>query len=76
MGDAPCRGLGWLFFSEDEQSVDRAKEICAGCRRSATCLSGALDRREACGVWGGELLRFGEVLPGVPKRGRPRKVAA
>ena len=75
MGDVPCRGLGWLFFSEVEEDVDRAKEICAGCRGKVACLDGARARREACGVWGGELLRLGEVLPALPKRGRPKKAA-
>jgi WhiB family redox-sensing transcriptional regulator len=75
MGDVPCRGLGWLFFSSDEEDIAAAKRLCGGCRRSRECLDGALARGEACGVWGGQLIRFGEVLATAPRRGRPRKAA-
>jgi WhiB family redox-sensing transcriptional regulator len=75
MGDAPCRGLGWLFFSAEEGDIERAKQVCDGCARSGPCLEGALERREACGVWGGQLVRFGEILEMTPRRGRPRKAA-
>ena len=37
---------------------------------------GALERREPWGVWGGELLLRGIVVPRKRPRGRPRKVAA
>ena len=37
------------------------------------CLSGALERREPWGVWGGELFLQGVVIPRKRPRGRPRK---
>jgi WhiB family redox-sensing transcriptional regulator len=36
-------------------------------------LQGALQRREAAGVWGGQLFQDGKVLPQKRKRGRPPK---
>ncbi|KOT79184.1 DNA-binding protein, partial [Streptomyces rimosus subsp. rimosus] len=35
------------------------------------CLAGAKDRREPWGVWGGELLVQGIVVPRTRPRGRP-----
>ncbi len=65
--------LSYLFFSEDDHELARAKAICRPCGLRETCLSGAIERMEPYGVWGGKL-----VLDGVPvevkrKRGRPRK---
>ena len=40
-----------IFFEEDE--VDRAKGICAGCAVRASCLQYALKHHEPWGVWGG-----------------------
>jgi WhiB family redox-sensing transcriptional regulator len=40
------------------------------------CLLGALERREAAGVWGGELLENGAIIAVKRARGRPRKNAA
>lgn len=74
-GGALCSGLGTIFFSDDPDVVEQAKAICGRCSVAAACLSGALGRREACGVWGGALLRVGEVLEVTPRRGRPRKAA-
>ena len=74
-GAAPCHGLGEIFFSDDPGDVEHAKAVCASCLRAASCLGGALERGEACGVWGGELVRLGAVLDVVPRRGRPRKAA-
>jgi len=75
-GPAACYGLFHLFFSDEQDDVDVAKRICRGCDRRASCLRAALDRREACGVWGGELLRDGAILAEVPRRGRPPSTAA
>jgi WhiB family redox-sensing transcriptional regulator len=38
------------------------------------CLAGALERREPWGVWGGQLVVAGVVVPRKRPRGRPRKV--
>lgn len=66
--------LSHLFFSDDDHDLARAKAICGPCGLRESCLSGAVERGEPYGVWGGML-----VLDGVPvefkrKRGRPRKV--
>jgi WhiB family transcriptional regulator, redox-sensing transcriptional regulator len=71
--DLPCRQDPGLFFSESPQDVEQAKETCRGCRARIACLAGALERREACGVWGGELLTRGVIVPVKRPRGRPRK---
>jgi len=62
-----------LFFAESPQDVARAKELCAGCPVRAACLADALDRAEPWGVWGGELLLRGVIVPTKRARGRPRK---
>ena len=72
----PCRNYPELFFAEHPRDVDQAKELCGQCTLRASCLAGALQRREPCGVWGGELLENGRVIAGKRPRGRPRKVAA
>ena len=71
--DLPCRQDPGLFFSESPQDVEQAKAMCRGCKARIACLAGALERREACGVWGGELLMRGAIVPVKRPRGRPRK---
>jgi WhiB family redox-sensing transcriptional regulator len=71
--DLPCRQDPELFFSDAPQDVEQAKDMCRGCRARLACLAGALERREACGVWGGELLMRGAIVPVKRPRGRPRK---
>jgi WhiB family redox-sensing transcriptional regulator len=75
--DLPC----WahdpdLFFAEQPYEVEAAKAVCTGCPLRRECLAGALDRREPCGVWGGQLVVLGAVVARKRPRGRPRKVAA
>jgi WhiB family transcriptional regulator, redox-sensing transcriptional regulator len=74
--DLPCRQDPGLFFAESPQAVEQAKETCRGCRARIVCLADALDRKEACGVWGGELLMRGAIVPVKRPRGRPRKTEA
>jgi WhiB family transcriptional regulator, redox-sensing transcriptional regulator len=69
----PCTQDPELFFAESPQEVEQAKAMCRGCRARLACLAGALERREACGVWGGELLMRGAIVPRKRPRGRPRK---
>jgi WhiB family redox-sensing transcriptional regulator len=77
--DRPVRPLPcWavdpdLFFAESPNDVERAKLVCADCPFRADCLAGALQRREPWGVWGGELVLQGVVVPRKRPRGRPRK---
>jgi WhiB family redox-sensing transcriptional regulator len=74
--DLPCTDDPELFFAEAPSDVEAAKALCQGCRIQAACLTGALDRREPWGVWGGELLLRGTVVPRKRPRGRPRKADA
>jgi len=71
--DLPCTQYPELFFAESPQDVEQAKAMCWGCRARLACLAGALERREPWGVWGGELLIRGTVVPRKRPRGRPRK---
>jgi WhiB family redox-sensing transcriptional regulator len=69
----PCTEDPELFFAESPQDVEQAKAMCRGCRARLACLAGALERREPWGVWGGELLMSGAIVPHKRSRGRPRK---
>jgi len=71
--DLPCTEEPELFFAESPQDVEQAKAMCRGCRARLACLAGALERREPWGVWGGELLMSGAIVPRKRPRGRPRK---
>jgi WhiB family redox-sensing transcriptional regulator len=62
-----------LWFAESPADVETAKALCLGCPRQAACLAGALERREPWGVWGGQLVLSGVVVPRKRPRGRPRK---
>jgi WhiB family redox-sensing transcriptional regulator len=71
--DLPCTEDPELFFAESPADVEQAKAMCRGCRARLACLTGALERREPWGVWGGELLLRGTIVPRKRPRGRPRK---
>jgi WhiB family redox-sensing transcriptional regulator len=52
--DAACAGHDpELWFSPFPQAIAQAKAICHRCAHQASCLSGAIERREAYGIWGG-----------------------
>jgi len=70
----PCRREDpELFFAESPSDVELAKAMCGTCPVRVECLAGAIERREPWGVWGGELLLQGVVIPRKRPRGRPRK---
>ena len=71
--DLPCTEDPELFFAESPEDVETAKAMCWGCKARLACLTGALERREPWGVWGGELLMRGAIVPRKRPRGRPRK---
>ena len=70
--DLACTQDPDLFFAESPQDVDRAKAMCRGCSVRIACLAGALERSEPWGVWGGELLISGVIVPHKRPRGRPK----
>ena len=53
--------------------MEQAKALCRGCPVRIASLTGALGRREPWGIWGGELLMSGAIVPRKRSRGRPRK---
>lgn len=70
----PCRSYDpEVFFAEAPADVEYAKSLCGTCPLRDACLTGAKDRREPWGVWGGELFVQGVVVPRKRPRGRPRK---
>lgn len=71
--DLPCASNPELFFAEAPEDVEAAKALCQGCKIRVACLEGALARREPWGVWGGELILRGAIVPRKRPRGRPRK---
>ena len=64
-----------LWFAESPSDVEAAKALCVPCPLREACLAGALERREPWGVWGGQLLVSGVVVPRKRPRDRPRKDA-
>jgi WhiB family transcriptional regulator, redox-sensing transcriptional regulator len=72
--DLPCRRADEdLWFSDAPADLERAKVLCADCPIGRACLAGALERREYCGVWGGEIFDRGSVIARKRPRGRPSK---
>lgn len=49
-----CRGLDpTIFYPDDDDDAQDAKEVCASCDVRVACLEHALSQREKVGVWGG-----------------------
>jgi WhiB family redox-sensing transcriptional regulator len=72
--DLPCRQYDPdLWFAESPADLEVAKTLCGACPLRVECLSGAVDRAEPWGVWGGEIFERGAVVPRKRPRGRPRK---
>jgi WhiB family redox-sensing transcriptional regulator len=70
----PCRvNDPELWFADSPDDVEHAKTLCLGCPVQHLCLSGALERGEPCGVWGGQLFLKGAVVARKRVAGRPRK---
>ena len=74
--DVPCRAQSAeLWFAEDIARTVHAQTLCQRCPLQTDCLAGALERKEPCGVWGGELFDQGQIVAGHKPKGRPRKDA-
>jgi WhiB family redox-sensing transcriptional regulator len=72
--DLPCqRHDPDLWFADAPADLERAKALCAGCPARLRCLTGAVDRREPAGVWGGQIFDDGRIVTHKRPRGRPRK---
>ncbi len=71
--ELPCRREPDLYFAEDPSDLRQAKALCQTCPMRAACLTGALERGEPWGVWGGEMLERGRIIADKRPRGRPRK---
>jgi WhiB family redox-sensing transcriptional regulator len=76
MAAVPCAREPELFFAEKPEELQRARALCARCLSRHACLDDALRRAEPWGVWGGELLQQGHIIPDKRPRGRPRKAVA
>lgn len=74
--DLPCQHEPDLFFAARPADLERARDLCGACPVQDLCLTGALERREPHGVWGGRIFVDGEVVAVKRGRGRPRKDAA
>ena len=49
-----CRGLdASVFYPDDDEEAEIAKQVCQECSVQRTCLEYALQQREKVGVWGG-----------------------
>ncbi len=62
-----------LWFAETPEELEQAKSFCQACPARLACFAGATERREPCGVWGGEIFERGAVVERKRPRGRPRK---
>ncbi len=62
-----------LWFADAPADIDRAKVLCGACPVRLTCLAVAVECEEFAGVWGGQLLDRGRIVPHKRPRGRPRK---
>lgn len=72
----PCRiGPADRWFSDCPEDVEFARAACGRCPIRRPCLLGALEREEVVGIWGGELFRDGQPVPGPRRNGRPPKDA-
>jgi len=72
--ELPCRQYDPdLWFADVPADLEVAKTLCGACPLKVECLSGAIERAEPWGVWGGEIFERGAVVPRKRPRGRPRK---
>ena len=61
-----------LWFADAPRDLEHAKALCRDCPAQLACLTGAIERREPAGVWGGQIVDNGEIVTHKRPRGRPR----
>lgn len=69
--EVPCRSSDPdLWFSSVRSELSTAIALCRKCSHLHQCLTGALDRQEAAGIWGGRHIVEGKIatLPGTTRR--------
>jgi WhiB family redox-sensing transcriptional regulator len=62
-----------LWFAAEPGQLERAKKLCTSCPVLQGCLTGAVQREEPAGVWGGQIFDRGRIVTYKRPRGRPRK---
>ena len=71
----PChRQDAQLWFSDQPAELQLAKAYCRPCPVRGVCLTGAVERHEPHGVWGGEIFADGAIIARKRPRGRPRRM--
>lgn len=76
LGDPlPCSDNARLWFSDQPADLELAKQSCGLCPLRLPCLAGAVERREPCGVWGGEIFENGRIIAYKRPRGSPGRRA-
>ena len=71
-GELPCQQeSAELWFSEVPAELELAKAHCRRCPIRESCLTGAVERSEPYGVWGGEIFERGAIIARKRPRGRP-----
>jgi WhiB family redox-sensing transcriptional regulator len=71
----PCRRHNArLWFSDLPAELRLAKAYCQPCPVRRVCLTGAVERHEPHGVWGGEIFASGAIIADKRPRGRPRRM--
>src|SRR5215469_7405053 len=72
----PChRENPQLWFSDLPADLQLAKAYCRPCPMRRVCLTGAVERHEPHGVWGGEIFALGAIITEKRPPGRPPRTA-
>lgn len=69
----PCSVNSRLWFSDVPADLALAKAACRQCPLRWPCLTGAVERAEAWGVWGGQIFNEGVIIAQKRPRGRPAR---
>src|SRR5215468_4444882 len=71
----PChRENPRLWFSDLPADLQLAKAYCQPCPIRKLCLTGAVERHEPHGVWGGEIFARGAIIADKRPPGRPPRM--